>query len=612
LPRVSIVELAVELPADATVDLFLLQLQSPAPGTAGAPGKLVDTIAARRAEFFAAFSNWISTSYCQQHTQRPFFVVAPELSVSVTHVGILENLLASIDRPGFVIVGLEFLRWSEYRELLHSMNEMPDRASWLEDGQPEHWINAALILIRDAMGTIHRFIQPKRNPSDMEAATHFPCRNVLLFQSQRQTQGAHLNFCVQICADFTNHEVVARLRRAIEDRSPGRPLDFTFVLQRNEDQAAPQFKRSIQAYFEPPIGMAETTRGSLIFLNNARGVTDTAAMWGDSMLLFPFQKWRSDGAPTYWLRNDGPHNHQGVLLREGGPAAFWLRYKPQYLVNPIPGSGQPGPFVDSHALAVRIVEDVFPAAPQFASIPPVAHWLGQQWSGGRGRISAILNDAGRPKALQEAGDGAYDEALGEWTSVASSDEGVAKALVGLYFCCFTQQGYPASTVEPRQWVSSTEDGARRFLSSVALLRLGMAGREVTPTVSAAVHAQGGDVRIALAWGGGSKLADAMIVALLRSVSEVASRDKLPDLVVLVAPLDAPDDERLADIVKKTSPYITDAEVPGSGDAGADDITRPADERPLRFICDQRVWAAVSGANSVDEARANLAVVLGVV
>jgi hypothetical protein len=604
MPHVSVVQLDIQLPADAAIDLFLLQLHSPPPVEAGAPIKLPATVATRRGQFLTALAAWVTASYCAQTPQRPVFVVAPELSIPLEHTGVLEMMVRNLDRPAIIIAGLEFLRWQEYRRLVEGMASMPSPASWLEGGRDGHWVNAALILVRDAAGAVQKFIQPKRNPSDGEAATHFPGRNVLVFQSRNQIQGVHLNFCVQICADFTNHRIVADLRRACEEISPGRPLDFTFVLQRNENQDAPQFKQSIKAYFDPPVGMVETARGSLVFVNNARAATG-GTDWGDSMMLFPFEKWRMSGAPTFWIRDDGANNHQGVLMREAGPAAFWLRYKPQYLVSSVAGAGQPGPFVDNHALALTIVDDFFPEDPEFRPIPAVAHWLRQRWVDGRGTVAAALRSGGCPEAVQAGGEAAYDEVLARWHAIVSGDDLAARLLVGLYFCCFTQRGYPAGTTEPRKWVAAAEHGAREFLATCALLQLGAgAAGALTPHSLPETHARVGGLLITLVWGGGTHTAGAMITSVLNRLAIPAAVVGDGRLVVLIESRDTPERDKLAELVESHSVEITRAEQPRVElitDAAA--FARPV------VVCSQAVWAEVCYTQSLDEARRRVSTLL---
>lgn len=240
------------LPDDHLIDLFLFQLYSPDPVENGAPAKLPQDLSERRSELLTRFHHWLRNSYVPQNPFRLYFVLLPELSVSLDHVDTLRLITQAGQGTAGVLAGLEFLRWDEYSDLVSNMPDMPDHPSWTANGEPTHMVNSALILLNENDGRLRRFVQPKRNPSDGEAATHFHSQNVLFFRSNNQAQGRRLNFGVQICSDFTDHTQVSHLRREFESVCDGRPIDFTFLLQRNPDQFAPQFRQSVRAYFDPP------------------------------------------------------------------------------------------------------------------------------------------------------------------------------------------------------------------------------------------------------------------------------------------------------------------------------------------------------------------------
>ena len=221
-----------------------------------------------------------------------------------------------------------FLTRREYSSLVQNMPDMPEPSLWTDGVTDTHRLNTALVLLQQSDGQLMQFIQPKRNPSDLEAATHFNCQSALFFRSTRQAQGRRLNFSVQICSDFTNYENVLEFRRECEKVADGRPLDFTFLLQRNKNQFASQFTKSIEAYFRAPHNMIDTLHGCLVFVNAASEVAGKSEDWGKSMLLFPWSKhWRTDGSATYWLHDDKANNYQAVVLREPGACVYWLRYK---------------------------------------------------------------------------------------------------------------------------------------------------------------------------------------------------------------------------------------------------------------------------------------------
>src|SRR5207253_1416008 len=204
------------------------QLHTPPPVEAGGLRPLQPMVSTARGQFLEDFARWLREDYQPANPDRPYFVVIPELSVPLQHLPVLEGIATAANRPVFIIAGIEFLTFEQYRALLNTMESMPSRPDWLANGHAGHLVNAAFVVVKDRLNNILRFVQTKRNPSDAEALTHFPCEQALLFQSINQGQGARLNFCVQICADFTNEAQVRELRKACEVASNGRQLDFTF------------------------------------------------------------------------------------------------------------------------------------------------------------------------------------------------------------------------------------------------------------------------------------------------------------------------------------------------------------------------------------------------
>ena len=308
------VDVNMTLPEDGVVDIFMLQFHSPAPIENGALGKLPASVIDSRQVFLNQFCQWMQETYCQENPSRPYFVVIPELAISLKHLDVLRDIAQLDERPVGVFAGLEFLTRDEYLSFIQDKSDMPEPNLWTDGVTETHRLNTALILLQESDGQLLQFIQPKRNPSDLEAATHFYCQNALFFHSTNQVQGRRLNFCVHICSDFTNFENVLEFRRKCETIAAGRPVDFTFLLQRNKNQFAPQFIRSIAAYFMPPIGMIDTSHGCLVFANVASQVAGKSEDWGKSMLLFPWSKhWRTYGSATYWLHDDKANNYQPLF-----------------------------------------------------------------------------------------------------------------------------------------------------------------------------------------------------------------------------------------------------------------------------------------------------------
>ncbi len=208
----------------------------------------------------------------------------------ICHDSIISQIAEQLRRPAVIIAGIEYLPWADYRQLIEDLPDMPEKSTWLEGGIDSHVVNAAGIWIRETSGSIKKFVQPKRNPYADEHPIIFPGRNVLLFRSKNQTPGLRLNFCVQVCSDFSSAEFVRVLRQDSAAACPAVPLDIMLLLQSNKDQEREQFKQAAQAYFEPPINKVETDGGCLIFVNNANHATGKTRWWGRSKFHFHYQR----------------------------------------------------------------------------------------------------------------------------------------------------------------------------------------------------------------------------------------------------------------------------------------------------------------------------------
>ena len=482
------VDVNMTLPEDGVVDLFMLQFHSPDPIENGVPGKLPASVIDRRQVYLEQFCQWMQDTYCQENPSRPYFVVLPELAVSLSHIDVLRDIAQLGERPVGVFAGLEFLTREEYSSLVQDMSDMPEPNMWTDGVTETHRLNTALVLLQQSDGQLLQFIQPKRNPSDLEAATHFNCQSALFFRSTNQAQGRRLNFCVQICSDFTNFENVREFRRECEAVVNGRPVDFTFLLQRNEKQFAQQFVRSTQAYFAPPDAMIDTSHGCLVFANTASKVAGKSEGWGKSMLLFPWssKRWRTYGSATYWLHDDKANNYQAVVLREPGACIYWLRYKPHYLVNPVAGSGQPGPFVDNYALALKLDEDKFPDQPSFDAIQAVTHWLLSEWS--QSQDEFLLQLTHLPDLVVTACRNEHDLARSAWEEALHSNETHSRYTLDLYFSCSQDKLLLNGTREPQEWSAAIAYGARHFLAVYALLNCGFPGHCLMPQPRKFAHA----------------------------------------------------------------------------------------------------------------------------
>ena len=262
------IDINLQLMGDKVIDIFLLQWHTPSPVYGHNLEKIQHELADNRHALLANFRDWLLNYFDKNIPYRPLFIVTPELSMPISCVDLLDEIVNAISRPTIIIAGFEFMTWEEYRDKIYEV-AMPQPETWLADGHIGHIVNSAGVWIHDDVGEIKKYIQPKTHPQDHEQSLVYPGQNILLFRSSDQNDGPRLNFCVRICSDFVNANFVRQLREEIARQCPTFRLDLTFLIQCNRDQDAEQFKQGVQRYFDVADGIAPTEHGCLLFINNA-------------------------------------------------------------------------------------------------------------------------------------------------------------------------------------------------------------------------------------------------------------------------------------------------------------------------------------------------------
>ena len=281
------IDLRLQLKQDRLIDIFILQWHTPLPAHDHIWKKIPLQLAEEKVALFDNFGKWLLNYFDVNTPPRPLFIVAPELSMPICCDDLANKIVNNMNRPTVMIAGLEYLMWDEYSDFVANLPCMPQPETWLTSGRENNIVNAAGIWIRDANGEVKKYIQPKLNPQANEQAIPlYRGQHTLFFRSTDQATGPRLNFCVQICSDFTNAAFVRQLRQRIAEKCPGICLDLTFLIQCNPDQEAVQFKQAVQTYFDVPNGIAPTREGCLLFLNNANEKTGKSSKWGTLSYIF--------------------------------------------------------------------------------------------------------------------------------------------------------------------------------------------------------------------------------------------------------------------------------------------------------------------------------------
>ena len=291
---------------------------------------------------------------------------------------------------------------------------------------------------------------------------------------------------------------------------------------------------------------------------------------------------------------------------------YWLSYKPQYLVDRTPGSGQPGPFVGNRAIALSINEQVFPLAVAFEPIHPVSHWLVSEWTTSEPAFVRRLRDAHRPAAVSTALQEAYNQSLDAWRETFEDDDTRARHLVTLYFTGFPGRVLGKDTKEPQQWGANTALGARHFLELYCVLQSGIpAALNLRPLSTDSGHASVSEsTAVALLWGESDTPSASLIASGIEALQSSGGQAYEKLILILVAPLDAPSPERLATLVAENQREITRS---FGGQGGAENevkITEAGSDAHCSALTDGSVWNLVFEAPTPEELNARIVDLVG--
>ena len=630
------IDLNLQLTEDRLIDIFIFQWHTPLPVHEHTWEKIQPPLAEEKCAILNEFRDWLLRYFLVNTPPRPLFIVAPELSMPLCCDDLVNQMVNEMNRPTVMIAGLEYLRWDEYSNFVADLPWMPQPGTWLTGGHENNIVNAAGIWIRDANGEIKKYIQPKLNPQDHENAIPlYRGQNTLFFCSTNKAHNLRLNFCVQICSDFSSAVFVQQLRQCIAAECAGVYIDLTFLIQCNADQEAVQFKQAVQTYFDVPNDndMAPTQEGCLLFLNNANEKTGKATKYGRSKLNFPFKRWRylKFPPPTYWVKDYGPHSHQAIILRESGPGIYWLAYKPHRLVRPIAGSGQSMPFPDTHARFAYIEETSFghgTDADLFVPIPAVCHWLHGEWNEGEDELKLRLEenktkqDVEENKTKQDVADyylNLYRSGLDAWSQVIGHNDNWARRAVNTYFTCCKKEFYPAKETEPQEWHHDVSRAVKQMMRIYALLVAGIQafpGGSISPHFGGLHHASAAnELHVTFLWGDGEIPPRKMITDYIVERENRGLCDLLSArcFLILVNPAGCPDRGALLkaikkdgyDIVRQSSPDNASPHLQQEGD-----IVHSRGDKPLMWLYDGELLGEVDLAEDKNDLEEKIKDIIG--
>lgn len=484
------IELDFSLPDNKFIDIFIIQWHTPLLFNNNNWNHISPSLTRSKNVLLTAFKSWLTDYFMNNFDTQPLLILAPELSVSYDHIPILNEISTQINRPTIIIVGLEYLDWSQYEKIITEFQDMPQPDKWLKKNEQNNpAVNAAYILVRDNNGNVKKFIQPKIHPQDHESMYLNSGENVLFFNSINRMNGYKFDFITQICSDFTSARFVTDLREAIESEINGSSIDMTFLLQCNEDQTAEQFQQAFQMYFDKADKMAKTNDGCLVSINNANSKMGKTLKWGYSKFHFPAKRWRTLSSPpnTYFIKNDNAHNHQEIIFREHGPSIYWVTYKPHNMVREISGSGEPKPFSKAKHAPIKDINFGYSSNNdgRFLDLPAVCHWfncvlvdLGNELNEQKKAEEDIKTKNINPDVFNLYFD-SFKKVIKEWNENISNKENLACSTLNAFFQCKNNysceyfESAPLKQIEPQNWCKNASTYVKRMMQTHALLQLGI-------------------------------------------------------------------------------------------------------------------------------------------
>jgi hypothetical protein len=506
------IDIDVQLAGDHMIDAVILQWWTALEDGPGRFGASPAAVLEQKTREINRLAVWLQNDFDPNTPSRPLFIVVPEVSFPPNLLGRAEDIIQSLHRPCIFVAGLNHLTWDEYTALIGQYENMPANGDWLDGGAQEQFVNAAAIVIRSgAHGTpLARFLQLKVHPFNAEAPHLFRGSHTLLFRSRNRASGSRLDFAVKICSDFVNPEAVRNFRREVEAATPGTQLDLTIVLQWQDTPEDIQFKQGVMAYFEPPIGMVETSRGAVLFANSGNEFRGRSSRFGGSRLDVVYaQRFRLPSAmpcQTCVSNEYGAFNHQALVLRDGGPCVYRLTFKPIYLINPVPGSGDEHPFRPGEC---AFLDEEGPSL-IFCALQPICHWIESEWRNDEIDLLAAIgwaNEGGAAAVTYLSFVRQAHRAMREfWIAEMGAREVEVRDGIQNYTDLLkARPDSPHKQAEPWRWGDSVSRAARRFMRVLTLVSLGLPAATPLrfPSRLTVRHAMLGEtIALSLIWGNG--------------------------------------------------------------------------------------------------------------
>jgi len=280
------------------------------------------------------------------------FTVFPEYAIpGLEGIAEIEEVLSNTSWNGGTIVigGVDGLTRDEYSTLCNDVVTQvhaENKAAKLRNGQ---WVNCCITWIKEANGSLKRWVQPKLVPADKEqlcSAYHmFEGKAVYVFRPTISIRGSEppFRFLSFICKDWIGNigslNVVDAVLSQIERKRGGSTdrLDIYLccILKRNPNPDYPLFLQKTTQYLNENmyIGIRRSD-GTVLFVNNAgKNGPGYCIDFGKTGFVFhpncSFVSHKRYCPPTYSLKaREGLANCKEARFRESGACIISFKFLP--------------------------------------------------------------------------------------------------------------------------------------------------------------------------------------------------------------------------------------------------------------------------------------------
>jgi hypothetical protein len=326
------------------------------------------------------------------------FTIFPEYTIpGLDGIAAIETALHAPEWPNSTVVigGTDALSQAQYTQLLQGAATHVDAArnggNLVQVGQ---WVNCAITWVKNADGSLDRWIQPKLHPAweemNIRHEQMFRGSSIYLFKGVLEN-GAPYRFATLVCFDWIatvgTQTALQWILGDLQQQAAGNqlPLSWLFVIQRNPKPSHDTFLNGVSTFFnQTQFPNALRERACLIFANTAgRPTPGRSQEYGACSLVFSPQSLfqNPNCVPTFCRGGrrfrDGSTllmNYKDVFFRERGACIHSFAQ-----VNP--GSLIAGPsgrsFAVENAHVCPISGTLEPRAPS-AAVPAAVKWLNDE------------------------------------------------------------------------------------------------------------------------------------------------------------------------------------------------------------------------------------------